>query len=262
MAVSLNNYNWKCTDITDVFRVQSGISGTKINDGCNTKIYQIGLKLSGKTDIFYDGKKYDFYQNTILYLPKETNPNIEYYKTIITSGESLCLFFNSEYKLPDKPFIIKCSNYQIKDTFLKLHKTYNKERYNTLKIMSLFYELLSIIDSVMHNTDAYTNVFFKATEYMKQHITDKYINFNDIAVLCGMSSDYFRHKFCYTYKIPPLQYFNKLKTDYIKDLMHQNKYSLKDIAIMTGFTDYNYFSRFFKKHTGISPSEYKNSYLI
>ena len=31
---------------------------------------------------------------------------------------------------------------------------------------------------------------------------------------------------------------------------------LTDIAYKCGFNDVNYFSRFFKKHTGISPSKY------
>ncbi|MBR5900472.1 MAG: AraC family transcriptional regulator, partial [Clostridia bacterium] len=34
---------------------------------------------------------------------------------------------------------------------------------------------------------------------------------------------------------------------------------LYEVAILSGFSDYVYFSRRFKKFTGLSPQEYKNS---
>jgi len=42
-----------------------------------------------------------------------------------------------------------------------------------------------------------------------------------------------------------------------KRLLEEGSFSLKSIADATGFIDYNYFSRMFKKTTGKNPSEYK-----
>ena len=49
METMLNKFEWNAVEIKDVFRVNSGVAGTKINDGGNTFVYQIGLKLSGYT---------------------------------------------------------------------------------------------------------------------------------------------------------------------------------------------------------------------
>lgn len=49
-----------------------------------------------------------------------------------------------------------------------------------------------------------------------------------------------------------------------KALITERSLSLQRIAEAVGFTDYNYFSRVFKKRTGLSPKEYsrKSAYLI
>ena len=43
-----------------------------------------------------------------------------------------------------------------------------------------------------------------------------------------------------------------------KVLMLKNNMSVSEIAFETGFEDVSYFGRFFKKHTGFAPTEYRN----
>ena len=42
-----------------------------------------------------------------------------------------------------------------------------------------------------------------------------------------------------------------------KRMLYENRRKIHEIAIDVGFSDNRYFSRVFKKSTGISPSEYK-----
>lgn len=42
-----------------------------------------------------------------------------------------------------------------------------------------------------------------------------------------------------------------------KKLMKESKYSIKEICFMSGYCDPNYFSKLFKKHEGISPTDYQ-----
>jgi two-component system response regulator YesN len=39
--------------------------------------------------------------------------------------------------------------------------------------------------------------------------------------------------------------------------MKEGKYSIKEICYMSGYSDPNYFSKLFKKHEGISPTDYQ-----
>ena len=57
----------------------------------------------------------------------------------------------------------------------------------------------------------------------------------------------------------PLKYIALYKTNQIKPFLtlYPNK-SIKEICEEFGFEDQCYFSRFFKKNTGESPTEYRN----
>ena len=50
-----------------------------------------------------------------------------------------------------------------------------------------------------------------------------------------------------------------MKIDRAKKLLSQQKYSVSEIADILGFGSVYYFSRQFKLHTDMSPTEYINS---
>jgi YesN/AraC family two-component response regulator len=52
-------------------------------------------------------------------------------------------------------------------------------------------------------------------------------------------------------------YISKVRVEKAKNLLCENKLNITDIASMVGYDDYSYFSRVFRKITGISPREYK-----
>ncbi|MEJ2196579.1 MAG: chromate resistance protein [Ignavibacteriaceae bacterium] len=53
------------------------------------------------------------------------------------------------------------------------------------------------------------------------------------------------------------EYIRKLRIEKAIELIKSNKYSLSEIAYLTGFSDQSYFTRIFKKETGMQPSVYK-----
>ncbi len=87
-----------------------------------------------------------------------------------------------------------------------------------------------------------------------------FTDFDALAAQFGMSADRFRRVFRENVGLSPLAFLAGAKTDKIKALLRENRYSLTEIAALTGFSDLNYFSRFFKKHTGLSASEYRKKY--
>ena len=46
----------------------------------------------------------------------------------------------------------------------------------------------------------------------------------------------------------------------LRKLRNQNNLSVQDVAELVGYRDLKYFSRLFKKTTGVSPSDYKKLY--
>ena len=54
-------------------------------------------------------------------------------------------------------------------------------------------------------------------------------------------------------------YIRKLRIEKAIQLLNDPKYSLSEIAYLTGFSDQSHFTRIFKKVTGKSPSVYKKN---
>ena len=54
-------------------------------------------------------------------------------------------------------------------------------------------------------------------------------------------------------------YIRKLRIEKAIQLLNDQKYSLSEIAYLTGFSDQSHFTRIFKKHTGKSPSTYRKN---
>lgn len=58
-----------------------------------------------------------------------------------------------------------------------------------------------------------------------------------------------------------IEYYNKLRIDYAKQLIRSSTKTVSEISDFLEFNSIHYFSRFFKKMTGMSPTEYAHSAL-
>ena len=95
-----------------------------------------------------------------------------------------------------------------------------------------------------------------AVEYIHQRYTKELISIEELSDMCGITPEYFRKIFKSFYGIAPLKYINTLKISHAKELIKSNMYSVTEAAMQSGYTDMSYFSREFKKETGISPKNF------
>lgn len=56
-----------------------------------------------------------------------------------------------------------------------------------------------------------------------------------------------------------IEYLTKVRIAHAKELLRNPALSIKEICILSGYSDPNYFSRIFKKQEGLTPSEYRDS---
>lgn len=85
------------------------------------------------------------------------------------------------------------------------------------------------------------------------------LTIDDICYQFNYSRSYISHLFKKKYGKSIITCFNELKMERAKGLLLQDKLSVKEIALKLNFADLSYFNFVFKKHTGLSPSGYKNS---
>ena len=256
--MSFADYDWSSVKILDVFSVTGHKAGTKLYSEGRTDIYQFGAKLTGKTEIIYNGKVIEYFAGSVLYLPKEKAHGVQYDKTFLENGKSICIFFDSEKPLPSEPVIIQNGCRFAGTAFTELCNIFGGNSKIGFKSASLFYEILDCLENATKKSDELSDAFIeRAYEYIDSHICEEYIDFSSLASLFNLSADRFRHKFKSLCGISPKSYCNRVKTSRIKELLCNNDISIAEVARMTGFSDVNYFSRFFKKQTGFSPSEYR-----
>lgn len=85
------------------------------------------------------------------------------------------------------------------------------------------------------------------------------INLNEISYKLGFSKSYIKSQFKKQTGCSIIQYYIDLKIDKAKKLLSQQKFTVSEIADALGFSSVYYFSRQFKLHTDMSPTEYINS---
>ena len=78
----------------------------------------------------------------------------------------------------------------------------------------------------------------------------------------GISPSGLIKKFQRTVGIPPSRYLTELRIKHAKRFLVDTSVTISEIADRTGFESVYYFSKVFKKETGVSPSEYRKNYLI
>lgn len=57
-------------------------------------------------------------------------------------------------------------------------------------------------------------------------------------------------------------YINKRRMEYALELLRNQEYSINEVAIRSGFRNQNYFSRVFRKHLQVSPTEYRLQFQL
>ena len=98
--------------------------------------------------------------------------------------------------------------------------------------------------------------FLSATEFLETNI-DSQLSLADIAAGCSMSVSKLKILFRKNYGSGPIDCFIEMKINNAKQLIKKERLNLTEISEALGFSSIHYFSRIFKKKTGITPSEYK-----
>lgn len=93
-----------------------------------------------------------------------------------------------------------------------------------------------------------------ALYYVEQHFREK-IKAEDVAKLCGMSSFRFSRMFKQKYTIAFRDYVVRYRLRVAYKMLKDQHVSVTEAAFAVGFNDISYFSRMFKRHFDISPSE-------
>lgn len=100
----------------------------------------------------------------------------------------------------------------------------------------------------------------KALEYIKANYM-KELMVNDLAKICCLSPSRFIHLFKEQTGITFSNYLVQCKIEEAKNLLATSNMSIYHVAYHSGFMSQSYFGSIFRKHTGMTPREYRRKFI-
>lgn len=96
-------------------------------------------------------------------------------------------------------------------------------------------------------------------EYVRYHIRDPMLSVDEIADHIALTGKYVRHLFHEQYGMPLSHFILNERLNKVKELLEQTSLQVADIAEQSGFQTKSHFFTAFKKATGMTPTQYRNS---
>jgi len=94
-------------------------------------------------------------------------------------------------------------------------------------------------------------------KFIEQRIGDDGLRIEDMAEAVGMGRTVFYEKIKELVGVSPSDFLRQVRMQRAKQLVSKSKMTFSEIAYSVGFTDPKYFTKCFKKETGMTPSEYR-----
>ena len=96
--------------------------------------------------------------------------------------------------------------------------------------------------------------------YIRRHI-GRELSLETIAGYFNVSPAYLSHEFSTREKITMKQFISRERVKQAKNMLRFSDYSISQIAGYLGYSSQSYFGAVFKKETGVTPGEYRNSFV-
>ena len=224
----------------------------------NRPVWALSLKYEGETEYTCGGREILSNANEIILLPCGS----DYEWTCTKPGH--CTIIDFECNRKEKGiYSFRASNAE------KILRKFRETEYRmTLRSPMYLQESLRCLYDIILSLSAERAASYipasksskiqPAIDYIAKNYAQKISN-DFLASLCGLSTVYFRKLFSEIYSTSPIDYIHKLKISKAKEMLATDFANISSVAFSLGYANIYDFSRDFKKHTGISPSQYKKN---
>ncbi len=235
---------WKSATLSSPFKKSRGF-------------YEISLVLRGEGTFVTEGKEYPFSEGSIFVTAPVCNHTVmasDGYKVLSVMGHFDKLGFIEDCcALKDNIY-----NEGRKLAELILYNRFGNEDYVEALCDAYVKYIIINLDRTPKSTTA---AIYKIISNMEKDFAKSDLAVGKLLDESGYARDYIRAEFLEVTKQTPKKYLNSIRMKNAKAMidLYGNDMSISEIAEKCGIIDSSVFSRIFRKHFGISPTEYKIS---
>ncbi len=244
----MNFENMKIEHVQSVVRYSPTIKKWRTQ---NRTCHIIGLTLSGEAFHDFGYKQFTLTPSSVYFFNQREDYNVE---VLTPSSEAFSIHFTTYEAIDVESFCIPVS---VSDELLSILQKAESAKDAPLTLMSLTYRFLAEIDRLRKKQYFPKDKrMLDAKAYIDTHFCEK--NCLDIAISnSGITARRFTDLFRGNFDITPNRYITFRRMEHAKALLSTGTLSVTDVADLCGYTDIYYFSKVFKKETGISPKNYR-----
>lgn len=122
---------------------------------------------------------------------------------------------------------------------------------------ALLWMLVDLLDDEVPETGTDSNRVFQVKWLVHSHLSNPELSVTFLAEQMRVSAGYLSHVFGEGADGSLIQYIHQQRVARAIEALGSNKLSVSEIAWACGFTDPSYFSRIFRKQTGLTPQAYR-----
>jgi AraC-like DNA-binding protein len=153
-------------------------------------------------------------------------------------------------------------NGEVRQRFFNLHNSLSEEQTSLEQESLLLDWIVSVNEFYADQTDNFHNrriysesmAVRRVREFIHDNLGEN-ITLQSLSEIAQLSPFHLNRAFSTQVGLPPHEFQNQLRIEKSLDLVQQKK-SLAEIAIETGFSDQSHFNRFFKRYTGVTPKRF------
>ncbi len=149
------------------------------------------------------------------------------------------------------------------DSILKINNQFLKSLQQINDLDSLCFKLQETVEVFTESMFNYIpsknyDLMKRAMLFISENFSSE-LTLEDVAKHVHLNPAYFSTVFKQSSGSSFKEYLNMVRIEESKRLLANTDYSIIDIAVATGFEDQSYFSKVFKKYTGLTPKQYAKS---
>ena len=189
------------------------------------------------------------------------------------------IMYQIEYMIQMKelpPYYVRALFYNVVSIFLEKNEKMETEDKNESDIVHFFSQQLSAIQmtdilselyqNFREKTDSFTpkenEWMVQVKMYIGEHYGESTLSLVEVAEHIGMSPAWFSTLFKEKSGCNFKEYVDLIRLERAKELLEGTETKIESVAQKVGYNSSYSFSRFFKKHMGVSPKEYRDIKII